>query len=98
MEFHQENSNKLWFAPKGQPKQLLTRGGHNYEGQVRIPAGHPEGFLEAFATLYSDFAKVMRGDKSEAHLLPDINSGLAGMEFIEAAVKSSKTDGQWVGL
>lgn len=98
LEFHQENPNQLWVAPKGQPKQLLTRGGHEYGGEVRIPAGHPEGFLEAFATLYSDFAQVIRGDKAAAQLLPDINSGLAGMEFIDAAVKSSKDDGRWVKL
>lgn len=98
LEFHQENPNQIWFAPKGQPKQLLTRGGHDYAGEVRIPAGHPEGFLEAFATLYSDFAKVIRGDEAAAHLLPDINSGLTGMEFIEAAVKSSKNSSVWVDL
>jgi len=98
LEFHQENSNQIWFAPKGQPKQLLTRGGHGYEGSVRIPAGHPEGFLEAFATLYSDFAKVIRGDETATQLLPDINSGLAGMTFIEAAVKSSKNNSVWIDI
>lgn len=98
LEFHQENPNQLWYSPKGRPRQLLTRGGHGYEGEVRIPAGHPEGFLEAFATLYSDFAKVIRGDETAVQLLPDINSGLAGMEFIDAAVKSSKDDGRWVKM
>jgi len=98
LEFHQEAPNQLWFSPKGQPKQLLTRGGHDYAGEVRIPAGHPEGFLEAFATLYSDFAKVIRGDEIAGHLLPDINSGLAGMTFIAAAVQSSKNDNCWVDL
>lgn len=98
LEFNQENPNQLWFTAKGQPKQLLTRGGHGFEGEVRIPAGHPEGFLEGFATLYHGFAKVIRGDAQAADILPDINAGLAGMEFIAAAVKSSKADGEWVAL
>jgi len=98
LEFQQENPNQLWFTAKGQPKQLLTRGGHGFEGDVRIPAGHPEGFLEGFATLYHDFAKVIHGDADAADILPDIDAGLAGMEFITAAVKSSKANGEWVAL
>lgn len=97
LEFEQENPNQIWFALKGQPRQLLTRGGHGYQGKVRIPAGHPEGFLEAFATLYHDFAKVIRGEDS-GEILPGIAAGMAGMEFIEAAVKSSTSDGEWVAL
>ncbi len=60
----------MWFTEFGKPKQLLTRGGA-IDGSaagamgVRIPAGHPEGYLEAFATLYSQFAAIIRGDGAE---------------------------------
>lgn len=98
VEFDQENPNQLWFTPKGQPRQLLTRGGQTFQGDVRIPSGHPEGFIEAFATLYHDFAGVIRGDDAKADLLPGIDAGMAGMEFITAAVQSNAQGGVWVDL
>ncbi|MDQ7071843.1 MAG: Gfo/Idh/MocA family oxidoreductase [Rhodobacterales bacterium] len=98
IEFHQENPNQLWFAPKGEPKQLLTRGGPGVVEDIRIPGGHPEGFLEAFATLYHEFANVIRGKDRGVHPLPDVESGLAGMGFIAAAVQSSQENGAWVAL
>ena len=66
IEWSQENPNQMWFNPFGAPRQLMTRGGavpigaEAGEGTgIRIPTGHPEGYLEAFATLYSDFAKAV---------------------------------------
>ncbi|MEQ1770983.1 MAG: Gfo/Idh/MocA family oxidoreductase, partial [Devosia sp.] len=66
LEWRQENPNQLWFTELGKPAQLLTRGGAISQPpaasmNVRIPGGHPEGYLEAFATLYSQFAEVIRG-------------------------------------
>jgi hypothetical protein len=67
--------------------------------QVRIPGGHPEGYLEAFATLYSQFAEVIRGNgKAYAGVLPTLDDGIEGMQFITASVASSKADGKWVKL
>ena len=64
---------------------------------IRIPGGHPEGYLEAFATLYSQFAEVIRGNaKPYAGLLPTMEDGVEGMTFITAAVKSSAEDSRWV--
>ena len=101
LEWRQDNPNTMWYTEFGKPKQLLTRGGAISAApaasmNVRIPGGHPEGYLEAFATLYSQFAAVIRGDgKDVAGLLPSLADGVEGMEFIMASVKSSQADGKW---
>lgn len=102
LEWRQDNPNYMWFTEFGKPKQLFTRGG-SISGDVapamniRIPSGHPEGYLEAFATLYSQFADVIRGNaKPYAGLLPTMEDGVEGMTFITAAVKSSAEDSRWV--
>lgn len=98
LEFFQEDPNKLWFNELGGVKTLLTRGGARFGGQARIPAGHPEGFLEAFATLYAEFADIIRGDDSSETALPGISDGISGLNFIHSAVRSSQDDGAWVDL
>ncbi|MCB1517067.1 MAG: Gfo/Idh/MocA family oxidoreductase, partial [Hyphomicrobiaceae bacterium] len=104
IEWQQIEPNKMWFCPLGQPRQLLTRGGATPIGaeapagaEIRIPPGHPEGYLEAFATLYKEFADVIRGD-SGGELLPTMADGVEGMKFIVAAVTSSNNDGHWTRL
>lgn len=104
IEWRQDNPNYMWFTEFGKPKQLLTRGG-SISGdvaptmQIRVPSGHPEGYLEAFATLYSQFAEVIRGNgKAYAGVLPTLADGVEGMQFIMASVKSSKQGGGWVKL
>ncbi|HEY0034500.1 MAG TPA: Gfo/Idh/MocA family oxidoreductase [Devosia sp.] len=104
LEWRQDNPNYMWFTEFGKPKQLLTRGGAISGNaastmNVRIPSGHPEGYLEAFATLYSQFAAVIRGEGSSYEsLLPSLDDGVEGMQFIIASVESSKKDGQWTKL
>jgi predicted dehydrogenase len=94
----------MWFSELGKPAQLLTRGGAISQPpaasmNVRIPSGHPEGYLEAFATLYSQFAAVIRGQGKEfAPLLPTLADGVEGMQFIAASIASSKADGKWTRL
>ncbi|SFV33074.1 Predicted dehydrogenase [Devosia crocina] len=101
LEWSQENPNYMWFTEFGKPRQLLTRGGSisvppAASMNVRIPSGHPEGYLEAFATLYSQFASVIRGEGGDAEgLLPTIADGIEGMQFITASVQSSKNDSKW---
>ncbi|WP_217621125.1 Gfo/Idh/MocA family protein [Salipiger sp. CCB-MM3] len=107
LEWRQEDPNRLWFTRFGQPKQLLTRGGAG-AGEAanavsRIPGGHPEGYLEGFANLYTEAAEVIRaaqeGRRSEAlGLLPGLEEGLAGMRFIAACVESSFADSAWCQL
>ena len=98
LEFFQEDPNKMWFTPLGGPKQLLTRGGPGFSGEVRIPAGHPEGFLEAFSTLYSDFADVLRNENTSDISIPGIQDGVNGLKFVRAAVESSKRNGIWTTM
>jgi len=104
LSWRQENPNQLWFTELGKPAQLLTRGGAISQPpaaamNIRIPGGHPEGYLEAFATLYSQFAAVIRGEgKAFAPLLPGLTDGVEGLEFITAAIASSKADGKWTKL
>ncbi len=104
LEWRQDNPNYMWYTEFGKPKQLLTRGGAisappAASMNVRIPGGHPEGYLEAFATLYSQFAQVIRGEgKDVAGLLPSLADGVEGMEFIMASVASSHNDGKWTRL
>jgi predicted dehydrogenase len=104
LEWRQDNPNYMWFTEFGQPKQLLTRGGA-ISGtaastmNVRVPSGHPEGYLEAFATLYTQFAAILRGEGAAYEgLLPSLADGVEGMQFIAAAYASSNADGRWTKL
>ncbi|MBJ3776327.1 Gfo/Idh/MocA family protein [Acuticoccus mangrovi] len=96
LEWRQEAPEELWFSPLGKERRLLTRGGPG-TGEAarrvtRLPPGHPEGYFEAFATLYGEAA-----DAIEAHragqprpadcLVPTVEDGVAGVAFIEAAVR-----------
>ena len=98
LEFFQEDPNKLWFTRVGEAKQMLTTGGPGFEGTIRVPAGHPEGFFEAFANLYDGFADILQGKKDDPAGLPGIESGIEGLKFITAAVNSSQANGAWQAL
>lgn len=107
LDWAQEDPNRLWFTPFGQPKQLLTRNGAGADpaGQrvSRVPGGHPEGYLEAFATIYTEAARAIRArDAGEAVpeevVYPTLKDGLAGMRFVEACVQSAKRNAAWVVL
>jgi predicted dehydrogenase len=107
LEWAQENPNQLWYTPLGEPKRLLTRGGAGATDAAvwvtRIPAGHPEGYLEGFATIYREAADVITAHRAGRDapadvLYPTIEDGLKGMQFVDACVRSSKRDGAWVKL
>ncbi len=107
IEWRQENPNQLWLTPYGEPTRLLTRGGKGAmdaaERVTRIPAGHPEGYLEGFATIYREAADAISAHRDgqaipDDVIYPTIDDGLAGMQFIDACVRSSKRDGAWVKL
>ncbi|WP_028034050.1 Gfo/Idh/MocA family protein [Chelativorans sp. J32] len=107
LEWVQADPNYLWFTPLGEPKRLLTRGGAGAgpaaAAVTRIPGGHPEGYLEAFATLYTEAAGAIRALQSGASvsgelMLPTAEDGLEGMRFIHACVRSSQNDAAWTRL
>jgi predicted dehydrogenase len=99
----QERPDDLEFTPVGEPTRILRRGGDCVTTSSRLPAGHPEGYLEAFATIYAEAAGQVRrfrdGTKTGRDtVLPTVSDGLAGMRFIAAGVRSSEKGGIWVGL
>ena len=107
LEWHQENPNELRYAPFGQPPRRLTRAGPGAGTAAarvtRIPAGHPEGYLEGFATIYTEVAHAIRaarqGKRPDGEVLfPTVEDGLHGVEFIAAAVKSSANGGAWAAV
>ncbi len=103
LTWQQENPNYLAFMPLGAPAQTLTRGmeslSDSAKAATRIPSGHPEGFLEGFANLYSDIADLISGNvKAADSLVPNFKDGLRGMKFIDAAVTSSAANGKWIEL
>ena len=64
----------------------------------RIPTGHPEGFIEAFANIYRDFAEAAAAGRADAGLVPDIAEGVRSMAFVERAVSASAAGEGWVAL
>lgn len=105
--WRQEEPNHLWFSEFGKPLQLITRAGAGAgpeAGRVtRVPAGHPEGYLEGFANIYTEAARAIRAHREGKKLdpsviFPSVEDGLSGMQFIEAAVKSSQKGAVWVKL
>ncbi|MEP7294645.1 MAG: Gfo/Idh/MocA family oxidoreductase [Burkholderiales bacterium] len=106
LEFNQEEPNQLWFTPLGQQPRLITRAGPGAGAAAgratRIPGGHPEGYLEAFAQLYRDVADQLHARLAGtapdplACTVPGVEDGALGMKFIEAVVESSHADGRWI--
>jgi predicted dehydrogenase len=107
LDWGQENPNYLRWSPIGKPTMMLTRGGFETSDDsrrvVRVPAGHPEGYLEGFGTLYSEIAQAIiaarTGDRPDAEVMfPTIDDGVKGLTFIEASFESSKKGGRWTKL
>ncbi|HEX4484882.1 MAG TPA: Gfo/Idh/MocA family oxidoreductase [Terriglobales bacterium] len=104
----QENPNYMELYRYGQPRETLTRGQDYLSGEAksatRIPSGHPEGYLEAFANIYVGAARAIRRHidgkpmKTSEYEFPTIYDGVRGMEFIYAAVESYKKGSSWVKL
>lgn len=101
IEWHQESPNELTYSVLGEPSQQLRRG-NSYLSEAaasvsRIPSGHPEGYLEAFANLYREFAVQLLTSTSNPNL-PSLATGLHGMRFIAACVYSSQKNCLWIPL
>jgi predicted dehydrogenase len=105
LEWRQEHPNQLHWSPFGQPTQVVSRGTGAANADAarvtRLPSGHPEGYLEGFATVYAEIAQALRAARDGSAVaadvvFPTIEDGVHGMAFIEAAVRSSSQGGQWV--
>ncbi len=105
IEWTQADPNYLWFTPFGEQKRLITRGGAGAgpaaARMTRIPSGHPEGYLEGFANIYSEVAHAIKASRAGKKppkdvSFPGIVDGVQGMAFIEACVKSSAKNARWV--
>ncbi len=111
LEWRQEYPNDLVVNYNDKPAELWRRG-NPYIGAIspaavrgtRLPGGHPEAFIEAFGNIYANATETMRckiaGKKPSPLALdyPDVYSGLRGMQFIEAVVKSGKAGAKWVKM
>ena len=108
VEWYQHEPNTLQVKWLDQPTQIYRAGGNNGHylspmatHNCRTPAGHPEGYLEAFANIYRNFALTlgckMDGKTPTAEMLdfPGIEDGLRGMAFIDNVVASSQSDKKW---
>jgi len=107
LEWGQEEPNYLMFTRLGEPKRLLTRAGAGAwpaaQRVTRIPAGLPEGYLEAFATLYSEAARAIDAHRQNknpdaAITYPGVDDGVRGFAFVDACLRSSRDNGRWVTL
>lgn len=105
LHWDQESPNELMLQRAGEPARRLTRGMAGLPasalGATRVPAGHPEGYLEAFAQIYRDFAADVRDRQSGRATLarvPGLDDGVRSMEFVEAVLASSRRDSAWISL
>ncbi len=106
LEWHQEKPNELTTRWIDQPKKIFTANGNALYPPAlaasRIPAGHPEGYLEAFANVYKNFAThlnaLLMTSQIETPDYPTVYDGIRGVQFIHAAVASDKQNAAWVGL
>ncbi|MCB0686921.1 MAG: Gfo/Idh/MocA family oxidoreductase [Saprospiraceae bacterium] len=108
LEWHQQEPNSLVVRPLEGPMCIIRTGVGDLsaaaQAHTRLPSGHPEGYLEAFANIYRNFAKCVQArlDGKEPDPLyqdfPTVNDGVRGMQFISKVVESSKSDQKWISF
>jgi predicted dehydrogenase len=107
LAWQQEQPNELVWTPLRQAPRKITRGGAGTVDAAarltRIPAGHPEGYIEAFASLYTEIAAVILAGRDGKPVDPAVSfptgeDGEAGVAFVDAAVRSSRAGAEWVNL
>ncbi|MEQ1949800.1 Gfo/Idh/MocA family oxidoreductase [Mesorhizobium sp. CN2-181] len=106
LEWHGTRPEELRFSVFGEETRTIARGGHGSTDEARrvsrMPAMHPEGYIEAFANYYRDAAEIIRAhrsgnpiDAARAALVPDVVDGARGVQFVAAAVESHGSNGKW---
>jgi len=108
IEWHQHDPNTLLVKQLGKPTEIFRAGGdksylsESAMAHQRTPGGHPEGYLEAFANIYKNVARVIQARLEKMtpdpqYLdFPTVHDGVRGMRFIDAVIKSGENDTQWV--
>ena len=105
IEWFQDDPNHLKFSELGEPTKIITRASKNVSElslqSSRLAAGHPEGFFEAFANIYTEFAEsiyLKNNNKNISQIFPGIDDGVKGIKFIFASKKSSDRNSKWIKL
>lgn len=108
IQWHQHDPNTMYVKWLDKPMEVYRTGqgymGASAQANTRVPAGHPEGYLEAFGNIYRNFAKVVQaklaGENPDPKYLdfPTVDDGVRGMEFIDAVIESGEKNAAWVSL
>lgn len=107
IEWHQQEPNSLILNLLDKPMQIIRAGnkGNLCEQAIkntRLPGGHPEGLIEAFANIYRNFAEAVRAQKAgfvlENSDIASVHDGLRGMRFIDAVVESAESNEKWIKI
>ena len=111
LEWQQEDNNSLVVKWQGKPNQIYRTGADNggylseaAMANTRVPAGHPEGYLEAFANIYRNFAMHLRAHSAgeehnmEIYDYPDVDEGVHGMALVDAVVESTEKGNVWISV
>jgi predicted dehydrogenase len=105
LEWHQQEPNSLVLNLLGKPRQIIRAGDNDNLCDMaikntRLPAGHPEGLIEAFANIYREFANAIRAGKNNTadFDLATVFDGLSGMLFIDAVVESAQSNEKWIKI
>jgi predicted dehydrogenase len=102
LDWSQEEPNSLRINWRDHPSQILHAGANagylsdQSRSAFRLPLGHPEGYVEAFANIYRDFAASVRAGGPLSDLVPSIDAGVRGMAFVKATVDSSASHSRWL--
>lgn len=108
LEWHQHEPNTMFVRWLEKPMEVY-RTGNGYMGasavaHTRVPAGHPEGYLEAFANIYRDFTKVLQAKLDGVEVdpifndFPTVDDGVRGMKFIDAVIESGQNNSAWTKI
>lgn len=106
LEWHQQEPNTLWLKRQGEPARRLRAGvDQGYlsaaaHAHMRTPSGHPEGYFEAFANIYRNFACAIAAHEAgeshdPLHDYPTIDEGVSGLAFIDAIIRNDRSDEKW---
>ena len=109
LEWCQQEPNTLWLMRQGEPAQKLRSGADQpylspaAQAHIRTPGGHPEGYFEAFANIYRNFAFAVAAHEAgenhdPLHDYPTIDNGLSGLAFVDAILRNSRGNEKWTDV